>query len=110
MLPLTIKHKKEDLPLFNMAKASLLSLISFESEKQYKRMKKLRKDRIKNRKCKCVNNPLIEEGRIVLTCKHMKNEWEKDKIVQECNKKIEKMTSVLILRNVYTKFEMAGLV
>ena len=110
MIPLTIKHKKEDLPYFKMAKVSLLTLLKFESDKQYKQMKKLRKDRINKKKCKCINNKLIQNGRIVLTCKHMKNEWENDNIIRECDKKIEKMTSALIIRNIYTKFEMAGLI
>jgi len=99
MIPLTIKHTKEDIPFFTMPKTQLLSLLNIEYEKLFDEQGGIEDDWIKNKRCLCARNPMVQEKKIHLNCGHLKRKLKGNKIIKEAEKKIERMSSALIIRN-----------
>lgn len=100
MIPLTIKHKKEDIPFFLMPKASLLSLLDIEYKKSLDEELKIVDKWIKDKKCLCVNDDIISK-RISLDCKHLNKVIEKNKLISDSKSKIERMSSAMHFRTIF---------
>lgn len=52
--------------------------IKLDSERWYNLAKEHHDNWIKNKRCKCCNDPLIKSGKHILTCKHWKKALDKD--------------------------------
>ena len=100
-IPLTIKHSKEDIPFFTMAKASLLGLIKREYKISFDEEWRIVDDWIENKKCKCSKNINIQNKKISLDCKHLNRKIDSNKKIKEAREKIERMSSALVYRNLY---------
>jgi len=80
-----------------MPRVQLLSLIKIDSRKSHEIRSKIHDEWVKNKKCECCNDELIQSGKCVLTCEHIKAEWNKSTI--EIQKRINKKIGVVLLRN-----------
>ncbi len=98
MIPLTIKHEKEDIPFFTMPQSSLLLLLNIEYKKALGKEYEIVDRWIENKKCACITENIINK-KISLDCKHLNKVIDNNKIVSTSRAKIERMSSALIFRN-----------
>jgi len=82
---------------FQMPKAQLLGLLSRDYNELFGIERKIYASWIMETKCGCSQEKPILEGKIILTCAHIKNEMEEK--TREITKKINQKSDVLILRN-----------
>ena len=100
-VPLTVQHTKEDWVFFTMPEAQLIHLLDVEFDKILEEIIKVKKDWIENKRCECAEHNDIQTGRLVLSCEHIKKILDENKIIQEADKKTDKMTSALVYRGLY---------
>ena len=53
-------------------KKELLEMVKLDSERYYNLAKEFHTNWIKEKRCECVNHPLIKSGKCVMSCKHYK--------------------------------------
>lgn len=102
--PWAIKHAEEDKLFFIMPEVQLLNLARVEFDKWIKEELKIVEDWIKNKRCKCVENPNIQNKKISLDCEHLNEEKAKNKIIQEADNKSKRMSSALMIRRMIKHF------
>lgn len=103
-IPLTIKHTKKDLVYFQISELQLGALLDLEFDRLFKRYRELKRDWIKNNRCKCVKD--LKEGK-ELICKHIDKCLKEDKLCIETRDKITRMSSASVYRNMF-KFKLKG--
>ena len=74
--------KQKDMDKILAYKKELLENIKLDSERWYNLAKEHNNNWVKNKKCKCCNDPLIKSGKDVLNCKH----WKKS--IDSCTKEL----------------------
>ncbi len=80
-----------------ISRIQLLSLIKIDSRRSHEIRSKIHNEWVKNKKCECCNDELIQSGKCVLTCKHIKAEWGRN--TKEIQKRINKKIGIVLLRN-----------
>jgi len=89
--------KNKLLPYFEMPKASLLALLELDFDNLLIIEKETRANWIKEKKCPCVHDADVLNGRLLLACEHVKNEIKEK--TKEIEKKMNFKSDILILRN-----------
>ncbi len=82
-------------------KIRLLASLKLDFELDYKLKKKIRDDWVRDNKCHCCSHPKVQDGTIVLTCNHIKDEWAKE--TGEIEKRIDQKTKVMMLKSLCEK-------
>ena len=91
--------KKEDImkSCINMPIAQLLGLLNMKYKEVLDIELKIVNDWIKNKRCKCSENRLVQEKKVSLNCEHLNKEIEKH--TKEKEFIIELMSNCLNFRN-----------
>lgn len=97
-IPLTINHKKEDIPFFTMSESSLSKLLDIEFKKLCNEQLKVVNHWIKNKRCLCSRKKEIQEKKMSLRCGHISKNFKNNKIIQDADRKIKRMSSALSIR------------
>ena len=97
---------------FQMPEAQLLGIL----DRQFKEALNIEliivDDWIKNKKCKCVEDNLIQSKKVSLNCKHLNKELEKP--LKDINKSIEFLSNILKIRKLndnnipFLSFQVGG--